>query len=94
VRCGIGVCGGIDRELKAVAEAFTSPWFDFELTNVRTALVIVSADEVDGGMVEKIARDVAFRVPNARVRYTSREDKALGGKLKTVVLLGFGPPNP
>lgn len=94
VRCGIGVCAGIDRELKAVAEAFTSPWFDFELTNVRTALVIVSADEVDGGMVEKIARDVAFRVPNARVRYTSREDKALGGRLKTVVLLGFGPPNP
>jgi cell division protein FtsZ len=94
VRCGIGVCGGMDRELKAVSEAFTSPWFDFELANVRTALVIVSADEVDGGMVDKIAKDVAFRVPNAKVRYTSREDKALVGKLKTVVLLGFGPVKP
>jgi cell division protein FtsZ len=94
VRCGIGVCGGMDRELKAVSEAFTSPWFDFELANVRTALVIVSADEVDNGMVDKIAKDVAFRVPNARVRYTSREDKALSGKVKTVVLLGFGPVKP
>jgi cell division protein FtsZ len=94
VRCGIGVCGGMDRELKAVAEAFTSPWFDFELANVRTALVIVSSDEIDGGMVDKIARDVAFRVPNARVRYASRDDKALVGKLKTVVLLGFGPVKP
>jgi cell division protein FtsZ len=94
VRCGIGLSGGMDRELKAVSEAFTSPWFDFELANVRAALVIVSADEIDGGMVDKIAKDVAFRVPNARVRYTSREDKALAGKLKAVVLLGFGPVKP
>ncbi len=94
VRCGIGVSGGQDRELRAVSEAFTSPWFDFDLASVRTALVIASAEDAGGSMAEKIAKDVAFRVPNARVRYSSREDKQLGGKVKVVVLLGFGPPRP
>ena len=42
-------------------------------------------------MADKIAKDVAFRVPNSRVRYTSRVDKELNGKVKVVVLLGFGP---
>jgi cell division protein FtsZ len=94
VRCGIGLCGGIDRELRAVSEAFTSPWFDFDLANVKTALVISSSEDPDGNTAEKIAKDVAFRVPNARVRYASRQDKELNGKVRVVVLLGFGPRKP
>ena len=94
VRCGIGICGGMDRELKAVSEAFTSPWFDFDLASVKAALVIVSSDDIDGGMADKMAKDVAFRVPNARVRYATRVDEGLSGKVKAVVLLGFGPPRP
>jgi len=94
VRCGIGIGGGLDRELRAIEEAFTSPWFDLDMKLVKVALVVVSSEDVDPVMLEKIARDVAFRVPNAKVRYTSRTDPDLKGKVKTVVLLGIGPIMP
>ena len=84
----------MDRELRAIEEAFTSPWFDLDMKLVKVALVVVSSEDVDPVMLEKIARDVAFRVPNAKVRYTSRTDPDLKGKVKTVVLLGIGPIKP
>lgn len=94
VRAGIGIGGGIDRELRAVDEAFTSPWFDFDLTTVKSALVIVSASDMDEKLSEKIVKDVAYRIPNARVRYASRTDRELGDKVRVVLLLGVGPPKP
>ena len=54
--------------------------------------MIISAEDAEASMADKIAKDVAFRVPHSRVRYTSRQDKELNGKVKVVVLLGFGPP--
>ena len=33
VRAGIGISSGLDRELRAVDEAFTSPWFDFDVSD-------------------------------------------------------------
>lgn len=94
VRTGIGISGGCDRELRAVDEAFTSPWFDFDLRQVKAALVIVTAIYVDENMVSKVAKDVALRLPNAKVRFTGRAADELGDRVKVVVLAGIGPVKP
>jgi len=94
VRAGIGIGGGNDRELRAVEEAFTSPWFDFDLSTVKSALVIASSEDMDERLAEKIVKDVTYRIPNARVRYASREDRELGDKVRVVLLLGIGPSKP
>jgi len=94
VRAGIGIGGGLDRELRAVEEAFSSPWFDFDLKNVKSALVIVSSEYMDDLLLNKIVKDVAYRIPNAKVKYNGRLDKEQGEKLRVVVLLGIGPTRP
>jgi cell division protein FtsZ len=94
VRAGIGIGGGNDRELRAVEEAFTSPWFDFDLSTVKSALVIASSEDMDERLAEKIVKDVTYRIPNARVRYASREDRELGDKVRVVLLLGIGSSKP
>jgi cell division protein FtsZ len=94
VRAGIGIGGGNDRELRAVEEAFTSPWFDFDLSTVKSALVIASSEDMDERLAEKIVKDVTYRIPNARVRYASREDRELGDKVRVVLLLGVGSSKP
>jgi cell division protein FtsZ len=94
VRAGIGIGGGIDRELRAVEEAFTSPWFDFDLKAVKSVLILASSDDMDEKLAEKIVKDVMYRIPNARVRYASRTDRELGDKVRVVLLLGVGPSKP
>ncbi|HTY47630.1 MAG TPA: hypothetical protein VMB46_08215 [Methanomassiliicoccales archaeon] len=94
VRAGIGIAGGMDREPRAVEEAFSSPWFDINLDQVRCALVIVTSSDPDPKSEESIARNVSFRLPNARVRYGSRKDPEMGEKVRVMVLVGIGVPRP
>ena len=94
IRAGIGISGELDRELRAVEEAFTSPWFDFELKDVKSALAVISASFTDEGLQAKIAQDIAYRVPNARVRFVGRLDPELGDRIRVLVLLGVGERRP
>jgi cell division protein FtsZ len=94
VRVGIGVGSGMEREAVAVNEAFTSPWFDLELESVKSAMVIVASGTIDEYMIDRVVEDAALRLPNARIRYSSRQDQALGEKVKVVVMLGTGKPRP
>ena len=94
VRVGIGISGGLDRELRAAEEAFTSPWFDFDLGEVRAALMIVSASFADEAMQDRIAKDVSYRLPNARIRYAGRVEEELGERIRVLVLLGTGEKRP
>ncbi len=92
VRAGIGIAGGLDREPRAVEEAFSSPWFDINLDQVRCALVIVTSSDPDPKAEESIVRNVSHRLPNARVRYGSRKDAEMGEKVRVMVLVGTGLP--
>ena len=87
-RFGIGVGEGDEKELKAVDEAFKSPWFDFDLSKVGVAMVIASASDVDESTVRKVVGDVSYRLPNAKVAYAGSSDQSLGDKLKVALLLG------
>lgn len=87
-RFGIGVGEGDERELRAVDEAFRSPWFDFDISKVGVALVIASTSDIDESTVRKVVGDVSYRLPNAKVIYGGRSDQSMGGKLKVALLLG------
>ncbi len=87
-RFGIGVGEGDERELRAVDDAFRSPWFDFDLSRVGVALVMVSTSTTDESTVRKVVGDVSYRLPNANVIYGGRSDQSLGDGLKVAVLLG------
>ncbi|HUL40183.1 MAG TPA: hypothetical protein VLU38_07825 [Methanomassiliicoccales archaeon] len=94
VRAGIGIAAGLDRGLRAVEEAFTSPWFDFPIETARTALIIATASDMEDVQLQKMVKDVSLRLPNTRVRYAGRVDPSMGEKLKLVILLGVGPVKP
>jgi len=94
VRAGVGISSGLDRGLRAVEEAFTSPWFDFDVRTAKTALAIATASDMDDVQLQKVVRDVSLRLPNTRIRYAGRTDPSLGERLKLVLLLGVGPLKP
>lgn len=88
-RFGMGVGEGDERELKAVEGAFISPWFDFDLSKVGTAMVIVSASDINQSTIQKVVGDVSYRLPNAKVVYAGSSDQSLRDKLKVALLLGM-----
>lgn len=94
VRAGVGIASGLDRGLRAVEEAFTSPWFDFDIRTARTALVIVTARDIDDQQLQKVVRDVSLRLPNTRIRFAGRTDLAMEERMKVVLLLGVGATKP
>ncbi len=94
VRAGIGVSIGLERGLRAVEEAFTSPWFDFDVHTAKAALVIATASDMDDVLLQKVVKDVSLRLPNTKIRYAGRVDPAMGEKLKLVLLLGVGATRP
>lgn len=94
VRAGIGIASGLDRGLRAVEEAFTSPWFDFDIRTAKTALVIATASDMDDMQLQKVVKDVSLRLPNTRIRYAGRTDPSMGEKMKLVLLLGVGATRP
>jgi cell division GTPase FtsZ len=73
-----------------VDEAFTSPWFDFDVSTARTALVIATAADMEDVQLQKIVQDVSLRLPSTRIRYAGRVDPAMGERMKLVLLLGVG----
>ncbi|MFW5914504.1 MAG: hypothetical protein ACOCSO_01795 [Thermoplasmatota archaeon] len=84
-RLGMGTGKG---PLKAVDDAFTSPWFDFEGERVMSALVTVSMSEVEEDLVKEVLEDLSHRIPYARISHSSIEDPSLEGKIKVMLLLG------
>jgi cell division protein FtsZ len=94
VRAGIGISGGLDRGLRAVEEAFTSPWFDFHVETAKAALVIATASDMDDVLLQKVVKDVSLRLPHTKIRYAGRIDPTMGEKMKLVLLLGIDPSKP
>lgn len=87
-RVGIGMGEGDERELKAVDEAFSSPWFNFDLSRVGVAMVIVSSSDITQSTVQKVIGDVSYRLPNAKLLYSGSADSSLQDRLRITLLVG------
>ncbi len=87
-RLGMGTGKGDRRAAIAVNEAFTSPWFDFDESEVKAGVVTISSGKVKKMDIEDVIRNVSQSLPNAKIRYSVTTDDSLGGKMKVMLLLG------
>ncbi|MBI0583427.1 MAG: hypothetical protein ISF22_04285 [Methanomassiliicoccus sp.] len=91
LRLGIGEGGGLNREDQAVADAFTSPWFDRPMDKVPMAILVVSGRDVDQYILSNVLERVQRRIPHAAVRYAGRSDPSMGDRIRLMLLLGYAP---
>ena len=90
VRLGVGYGGsGLERVSAAVEDAFTSPWFDSPPELARSAVVVVNSNETDPYLLDDVMKDVRSRLPQAKIRYSSRSDPALERRIKVTLLVGW-----
>ncbi|MFQ5909569.1 MAG: hypothetical protein ACE5IJ_02475 [Thermoplasmata archaeon] len=87
IRVGMGEGTGEHRNFLAVEDAFSSPWFDFDLGGVKEAILFLSSQYVDPKDVEEVIHEVSLRVPNANITWGSVEED-VGEKIHVSVLLG------
>lgn len=92
-RFGLGLARGDDRVERAVADALTSPWFDFDLDAAEAALIIYSAADPWDREEEALVSSIGARLPSARLVYGSYPDPTLGERIRvSVVIARHGPP--
>lgn len=85
---GVGIGAGVQGEIMAVEEAFSSPWFDFPMEKVSSALLLLSSACVQEEMIENVLNEVSCRIPSARIAFLCMEDVGLGEKVKVMLILG------
>lgn len=90
VRLGVGYGGsGLERVSVAVEDAFTSPWFDSPTEMARSAVVVVNSSEPDLYLLDSVMKDVASRLPMAKIRYSARNEPTLERRIKVTILVGW-----
>ncbi len=86
-RFGLGLARGDDRVERAVHDALTSPWFDFELGDARSAIVVYSAADPWEREEEMVASSISERTPSANLIVGSYPDPSLGERIRISVIL-------
>lgn len=86
-RFGLGLARGDDRVERAVHDALTSPWFDFELGTASAAIVVYSAADPWDREEERIVSAVGDRLPAASIVVGSYADPSLGERIRVSTIL-------
>lgn len=89
-RLGMGTGKGDRRAAIALNEALTSPWFDFDDSEVRAGLVTISSGKVKKIDIEDVVRNVSQTLLNVNISYSVTTDDSLGEKMRVMLLLGVG----
>ena len=89
-RFGLGIGRGDERVMRVVTEAFSSPWFDYDVSSVTAAVAIYSAADPWDKEAEKIVSSVEERVPSARLLWGSYADPLLGDRIRLSLILCRG----
>ncbi len=86
-RFGLGLGRGDERVDRAVAEALSSPWFDYDLKEVSAAIAVYSAADPWDKEVEKILSLLEERLPDIRLGWGSYADTSLGDRIRLSLIL-------
>lgn len=87
MRVGMGDGMGEHRNFVAIEEAFTSPWFDFDLSEAKEAVLFLSSQFIDPRDADEVIHELSLRTPNANIMWGSVEED-VGEKTRVSVLLG------
>jgi cell division protein FtsZ len=91
-RFGLGLARGDDRVERAVHDALTSPWFDFDLGTANAAIVVYSAADPWDREEERVLSAVADRLPSSNLVVGSYPDPTLGERIRVSVIIARGCP--
>jgi len=86
-RFGLGLARGDERLDRVVAEAFSSPWFDYDLTEAAVAVAVYSAADPWDKEAEGILSRVEERIPSARLLWGSYVDESLCDRIRLSLIL-------
>lgn len=86
-RFGLGMARGDDRIEKVVTEALSSPWFDFDLSEVTCAVAVYSSSDPWDRELDGIVSLLQPRIASASLAVGSYGDPALGERIRLSVIL-------
>jgi cell division protein FtsZ len=89
-RFGLGLARGDERVDKVVAEAFSSPWFDYDVKGTTAAIAIYSAADPWDREAEGIITRVEEGVPSSKLLWGSYPDPSLGERIRLSLVLCRG----
>lgn len=84
---GLGMGRGDDRAERAVSEALSSPWFDFDLAEVSCAVVVYSSSDPWDKELDSMLSSLKERVSSASLVVGSYADPALGDRVRLSLVL-------
>ncbi len=89
-RFGLGLARGDERVDKVVAEAFSSPWFDYDVKAATAAIAIYSSTDPWEKEAEGIVTRLEERIPSAKLMWGSYSDPSLGDRIRVSLVLCRG----
>lgn len=84
---GLGIGRGDGRVERCVSEAFSSPWFGFDTSQVRCAVAVYSSSDPWDREMDGIVSAVGARVPSASIVFGSYADPTLGDRIRLSLVL-------
>lgn len=86
-RFGLGLARGDERVEKVVSEAFSSPWFDYDVSSAASAIAVYSAADPWDREAGSILSRIEERLPSARLLWGSYVDPSLGERIRLSLVL-------
>jgi len=86
-RFGLGLARGDDRVHRAVQEALSSPWFDFDLKESTAAIAAYSASDPWDKEAEKILGSLKSVLPETAILWGQYSDQSLGERIRLSLIL-------
>lgn len=88
-RLGVGIGSGAYADRRALAEAFESPWFDFDLGDAPVCLAIFAMGENVEHLIEPSLKELSNRLPSASLLYAVRSDNDVADRVQATIILGL-----
>lgn len=86
-RFGLGIGRGDGRVERAVTEALSSPWFDFDISETACGIAVYSSSDPWEREMDGIVSAVGARVPSASIVFGSYADPTLGDRMRLSLVL-------
>ena len=90
-RLGVGLVRGDERVSRAVDEALSSPWFDFDIEETEAAILVYSSADPWDREFGEIVEMMSSKLGGPRMMHGSYSDPTLGDKIRLSAVLCRSP---
>jgi cell division protein FtsZ len=86
-RFGLGLARGDERVKNVVEEAFSSPWFNYPLSEASAAVAVYSSSDPWDKEAERIQGQISAKLPSARIAWGSYKDQGLNDRIRLSLII-------